>query len=213
VFDMAIQQTHRTLRVATHGRGIWERLLDADVTAVASLVRSEVSGGRVRLSWHTDLAPGVEARLYRRVVPGEWTRLATLRVDPAGDLAYEDGAVSAQGVYDYRLGVMERGREVFAGDVRVDVGAANRLAVGGANPSTSGLRVTFVLPLAMPASLELVDATGRRVFRREVGSMGVGRHELDLRGERLSPGVDWARLVQGDRLSSAKLVVLASGSR
>jgi photosystem II stability/assembly factor-like uncharacterized protein len=31
VFDLAIQNTHRVLRAATHGRGIWERSLDSDL--------------------------------------------------------------------------------------------------------------------------------------------------------------------------------------
>ncbi|HKQ58561.1 MAG TPA: T9SS type A sorting domain-containing protein [Candidatus Eisenbacteria bacterium] len=213
VFDMAIQPVYGVLRVATHGRGIWERDIYPSTVSVAALVRSEVRDGHVLLSWHTDLAPGTAARLYRRYVPGDWQPVATLHADAAGDLAYDDGDLLAEAIYDYRLGLPGSGGEVYAGDVRVDLGAATRLSVAGAhpNPSTNGLKITFTLPRAMPATIEVVDATGRRVVTREVGGMGVGRHELDLGRERLAPGVYWARLVQGDRMSAAKLVVLASG--
>jgi hypothetical protein len=212
VFDLAIQQTNRTMRIATHGRGMWERLLDAGPAAVASLVRSEVSGGHVLLSWHTDLSPGAKARLYRRYVPGNWQMLTTLTVDGASEVAYDDGTVHGDGTYDYRLGLLENGGEVFAGDVRVDVAAANRLTLVGPNPTTSGMRVAFTLAVVMPARLDVVDAAGRRVWTREVGSLGAGRHEVDLRNEHFAPGIYWVRLVQGERMSTAKIAVLASGN-
>ena len=56
VFDMAIQAPNRILRVATHGRGMFERLLDAPVAtgvAVTRLTRgerglvAETSGGQI----------------------------------------------------------------------------------------------------------------------------------------------------------------------
>jgi hypothetical protein len=211
VFDMAIQQTNRTMRIATHGRGMWERLLDAGPAAVASLVRSEVIGGHVLLSWHTDQQPGATTRLYRRYVPGNWQQMTTLTVDGEGGVSYDDGTAHANAVYDYRLGLLEGGAETFAGAIRVDVAAANRLTLVGANPTISGMRVAFMLPEPSPARIDVVDVTGRRVYTREVGSMGAGRHEIDLRQERFTPGIYWVRLVQGERMSSAKIAVLGSG--
>ena len=209
VFDMAIQQFNRTLRCATHGRGIWERLLDTATPTLASLVGSEVKGGHVLLSWYTGANTGT-VNLYRRYVPGEWQKIATLPVDGAGHINYDDGAVLSYGTYDYRLGIMAGGSEVFAGDVRVDVGGANRLALAGMypNPTTQGMLVSFTLPNSAPASISLVDANGRAVLTRQVGSMGAGPHQLDLSREKFAPGVYWVRLTQGDRMSSAKAVVL-----
>lgn len=210
VFDMALQQTNRTLRVATHGRGIWEREVDEPLTAVALLTSTEVRDGHVLLSWRTDLRPGEPVRLYRRYVPGEWAPIAALTVGAGGEIAYEDADVLAHGVYDYRIGVVQGGQEVFAGSVRVDVRNANRLLIHGAqpNPTSTGVLVSFHLPSAAPATFDLIDAGGRRVLSRQVGSLGAGRHQLDLRREKLAPGVYWMRLSQGAHTSSGKVAVL-----
>ncbi|MBI5709213.1 MAG: T9SS type A sorting domain-containing protein [Candidatus Eisenbacteria bacterium] len=210
VFDMAIQNFNRTLRCATHGRGMWERLLDSATPALVSLVGSEVRDGHVLLSWYSASQAGRTANLYRRYVPGEWQKLAALSVDGAGHLDYDDADVLSYGTYEYRLGFSIGGREEFVGAVTVDVGGANRLALRGVypNPTTEGMLVTFTLPNADPARIEIVDATGRRVSSRQVGAMGVGQHQLDLRRERFAPGIYWVRLVQGDRMFTAKAAVV-----
>jgi len=211
VFDMGIQNFNRTMRIATHGRGIWERLLDTATPTLASLVGSEVRAGHVLLSWYSEANTPV-VNLYRRYVPGEWQKIATLHVDGTGHLSYDDGNVLSYGTYDYRLGIPSGGQEVYAGDVRVDVGAANRLALAGtaANPSVNGMVIRFSLANSAPATIDVVDAQGRRVATREVGAMGPGQHELDLSHASFAPGVYWVRLAQGDRMFSAKTVVLGS---
>jgi photosystem II stability/assembly factor-like uncharacterized protein len=213
VFDIAIQEFNRTLRCATHGRGIWERLLDTATPTVASLVGSEVKNGHVLLSWYT-AANAASATLYRRYVPGDWQKIATLPVDGSGHINYDDGSVLSYGTYDYRLGFNTGGQELFAGEVRVDVGGANRLALRSLypNPTPRGMLVSFTLPSAAPASIEVVDATGRAVLTRQVGAMGVGEHQLDLRSQKFAPGIYWVRLKQADRMFAAKAVVLASSA-
>ncbi len=213
VFDIGIQQFNRTLRCATHGRGIWERLLDTAVPTLASLVGSEVKNGHVLLSWYTGGNVG-SVTLYRRYVPGAWEKIATLPVDGAGHINYDDANVLSYGTYDYRLGFLAGGQEQFAGDVRVDVGAANRLALAGMypNPTAIGMRIRFTLPNASAATIEVVDASGRRMISREVGTMGAGQHELDLRSQKFAPGVYWIRLKQADHMFTSRAVVLASSA-
>lgn len=83
------------------------------------------------------------------------------------------------------------------------------------NPARGGvLTVHFVLPSAAPARLELLDVRGRRVAGREVGSLGAGRHALDLgEGRRLAPGLYWVRLQQGTDLRVARVVMLDQRAR
>ncbi|HEY9402447.1 MAG TPA: carboxypeptidase regulatory-like domain-containing protein [Pyrinomonadaceae bacterium] len=55
VFDMAIQNVHRILRIATHGRGMWEiGLAPANTLSISGTVRdgssTPVSGAKVRLN-------------------------------------------------------------------------------------------------------------------------------------------------------------------
>lgn len=80
----------------------------------------------------------------------------------------------------------------------------------GPNPSADGrFSVRFTLPTASSASLELLDVTGRRVARREVGSLGIGEHTLELTaGQRVPPGLYMVRLTQGDRVATSRAAVL-----
>ena len=78
------------------------------------------------------------------------------------------------------------------------------------NPSRgTGLHVTFALPTGGTARLELLDAGGRRVVSREVGSLGPGRHTVDLaEWHRIAPGLYWIRLSQGANRREARVAVI-----
>jgi hypothetical protein len=210
VFDIALQQFNRTLRCATHGRGIFERLLDTATPTLASLIGTEVRDGHVLLSWYSGNSDAGPMSLYRRYVPGAWEKIATLRANGAGHLDYDDANVLSYGTYDYRLGIMVGSEEVYAGEVRVDIAGANKLQLSriAPNPTVQGLTVRFTLPSAAPAALDVVDLSGRNVLSRQVGTMGPGQHQLDLTREKFAPGVYWVRLSQGGRISSAKAIVL-----
>jgi hypothetical protein len=72
-----------------------------------------------------------------------------------------------------------------------------------------GFNVTFSLPTSASARLELLDMSGRRLSEREVGSLGAGRHTVNLvEGKRVAPGLYWVRLVQGENRSVSKVAVL-----
>ena len=60
--------------------------------------------------------------------------------------------------------------------------------------------MAFALPEARAATLELFDVAGRRVWSRDVGSLGAGEHVVPLRdGPRSAPGLYLVRLRQGDK--------------
>ena len=76
------------------------------------------------------------------------------------------------------------------------------------NPATSGATISFALPDAAPATLQLHDVAGRKVFSREVGSLGPGMHVIRLADQvRLGPGMYWLRLIREDRVLTAKGIV------
>ena len=94
--------------------------------------------------------------------------------------------------------------------VSVDEAGGWALALEGAhpNPAAGALAVWFTLPSREPATMELIDVSGRRVLRREVGSLGPGHHTLTLGSPRLRPGLYFLRLAQRGRALGARVVVI-----
>ena len=77
------------------------------------------------------------------------------------------------------------------------------------NPGPRGSLIRFALPDATPAALELFDAAGRRLWSRDVGSLGVGEHAVRIGdGAWLPPGIYLTRLVQGKRVATARVAVI-----
>ena len=76
------------------------------------------------------------------------------------------------------------------------------------NPSRN-LSVSFTLPGSKPATLVIYDISGREVSRREVGSLGAGRHVVTVGGAgTLPPGIYLVHLIQGERRLVARAVVV-----
>lgn len=172
------------------------------------------SGGNV-LHWgaspESDLAG---YRLYRGTdigfTPGPGNLLAQ-----STDTSYVDGA----GTYVYKLTAMDvNGNESpcalaqVTSLVAVPASESWELTLGPASPnpgSGNRLIIPFTLPAATHARLELVDVSGRRVALREVGSLGAGRHTVNLaEGRRLPAGVYLVRLVQGTQIRVRRVAVL-----
>jgi hypothetical protein len=77
------------------------------------------------------------------------------------------------------------------------------------NPVTTNGIVSFALSEATPATLELVDIAGRRVWSREVGDLGPGEHTARLSdGARLPSGVYFVRLIQGTHVAATRVTLL-----
>ena len=176
-----------------------------------SLVRADAFLDRIELEWETNAGPGSATTVERSDAPGAWREVGTATVGAAQRVAFVDHDVASGARYGYRLGHDDGGRQVFAGEVWVDVPGSRPLALRGSdsNPSGGHVIVTFTLPLAQTASLELMDLSGRRVASREVGSLGVGEHRVDMTPERpLIAGVYWLRLTQGNERRIAKVAIL-----
>ena len=85
------------------------------------------------------------------------------------------------------------------------------LALWGArpNPAVQNLNVSFALPNRESAKLELFDVAGRRLNVVDAGSLGAGRHEINLAaGLPLRAGSYIIRLTQNGRTLSARAIVL-----
>jgi hypothetical protein len=210
VFDIGIQNASRILRCATHGRGMWDRSLTNPVAVDVALVGTQIHPDRVELLWHSGLGAGTVANIYRRPVPGDWAPLGQVIADNAGGIGYDDRDVAIGHTYEYAVGILSGGAEEVAGYVWVTIpGGALSLEAISPNP-TSGrdFSVAFTLASSEPATLEVVDVTGRRLMGRSVGALGPGRHQVRLDERSLDPGVYWVRLSQAGRMASTKASVV-----
>lgn len=172
-----------------------------------ALVSASAEPGRVRLAWFASAS--VSATVYRRTAEQDWASIGTAYSDGEGLVTFEDLDVVPGTRYEYRLGFVEGGQEIFAGDVWIEVPTNLRLAIDGLqpNPAVKDLLVSFTLPSRAPASLEMIDVTGRRVLARDLGDLPAGRHTLRL-DERPPAGVYFIRLTQKATTVTAKAAVM-----
>ncbi|MBI1797503.1 MAG: T9SS type A sorting domain-containing protein [Candidatus Eisenbacteria bacterium] len=176
-----------------------------------------MDGAQADLHWTASPVPDFRSfRLYRG--PSGFTASPGTLIAESPDTGYVDNDPSAS-LSDYRLSVVDiHGNEgppsvaVPQSTVAVDDVAPIELALRGTipNPSRDGrLRVSFALPNAHRASLELLDVAGRLVAALEVGSLGAGRHTVDLANRtRPRAGIYFLRLVQDARQLRSRVVVL-----
>ena len=172
------------------------------------------SGGAAHLSWGQNEEPDLaQYRLYRGSSAGFVPGPGNLVTVTAGT-TYDD--VGPAGSF-YKLSAADvNGNESAytlltpSGTTGVDDGpvafALGRLA----NPVMGGrLTVSFALPSAERATLEMVDVSGRAVARQDVGALGVGRHAVTLGdGTPLPAGMYFVRLTQGRQGAMARVTVL-----
>ena len=181
---------------------------DALVPTQLSLVSAEATPTEVRLRWYADLTS--DATVYRRQENSEWTPLSTINSDGTSYLSYVDHAVVPGARYGYRLGIGTGQAEWRSAENWVQVPSAPLLALEGLrpNPCTGPAWISFSLPTAAPAALDVLDLHGRRIAHREVGLLGAGGHTVVFEeAEGLAPGVYLLRLVQGDRMKTTRAVL------
>jgi DNA-binding beta-propeller fold protein YncE len=170
--------------------------------------------GATHLHWGAGLDSDLwYYRLYRggtfAFVPGPSNLIAATR-----DTGYVDAG--AAGSY-YKLSAVDvNGNESAStllapsGTTGVPDGVAAFALERPANPAAGGrLTLSFALPSAENATLEMLDVSGRIVARQDVGAMGAGRHTVTLGGgEALPAGIYFVRLTQGEHSAIARVTVL-----
>jgi VCBS repeat protein len=176
----------------------WETPNGVHVESVALLSSSDDGS-----TWNLEASDLPNTGSCDWIVPNALTnsaRVAVVLVESADETGYlVEGVLGTSGTFIVGniTGVDGGGKIEFA------------LRVVRPNPTQRDLRVTFGLPEARPAKLEVFNVSGRLVASREVGSMGIGFHTVML-GERanLSSGVYIIRLTQGGRRLTTRAVLV-----
>jgi hypothetical protein len=74
------------------------------------------------------------------------------------------------------------------------------------NPAARELTIDYQLSRDAPASLEVLDAAGRTVLRRELAAAPGAAQTVLERSAAMTPGVYWLRLAQSGRASASRVV-------
>jgi hypothetical protein len=169
------------------------------------------------LEWDVDAATGTYAAVYRKQSGGEWAALAETEVDGAGNVAFDDATVTAGQDYDYMLVVGSQRGETFGGTTSIEVPGPLDVEMSASgfalhrvvpNPAARHMAVSLSLPSSDPATLDLVDAAGRRWLGREVGGLGAGMHRVELTPGEVPAGLYFLRLQQRGRVAMTRVVLL-----
>ena len=198
----------RALRIAVHGSATF---------AVDSMLRAgaTLNGARVHFDegfgWHGE-RQGAEHRMFRDLV-GHVALRELLPLPADSVVAFSASTRRGTRITGYtRMRLPPHARaeaSPFATSVEEANGPVPGLrALGGPAPGAA-LAFEYALPSEAPGVLDLLDVQGRRVARREatVGTDGRGRLELP-EARMLAPGVYLARLSQGARVFTARVVIL-----
>jgi hypothetical protein len=175
-----------------------------------ALARADAEPDLVRLTWLASAISNAPVTVYRRMTAGTWVPLSTLQPGPTGTVICEDHDVLPGSHYEYRLGVVLAGAEHFFAEVRLETPLFRlSLLPLRPNPARGNLMFSITLPSRDPAVLQLFRVSGQLVDSKEVGSLGLGRHEILLAaGRRPASGIYIARLRQGQRSVSARVSLI-----
>jgi uncharacterized repeat protein (TIGR02543 family) len=119
-----------------------------------------------------------------------------------------EGALTDQDVMNAYLA--DRGLSFGVAGIQI-ARSRGTLSLAGFRPNPVGdrLRVALVLATSEPASLELIDVTGRRVRSREIGSLGPGQHLVDLGdAQDVHAGLYFLRVTQSGLTRTAKATIV-----
>ncbi len=164
----------------------------------------------VTLAWRGVPTANFAGAVQRRTKASGWIDLGPVSQDATGQVVYEDRTAQPGTRYGYRLVWSAGPAAATSAESWVDVPRLS-FALAGAtpNPSHQGLAVAFSLPDAAAARLSVYDVSGRRLLRRDVGTMGPGDHvvQLDATGT-FRPGVYLIQLERGGKSLATRASVI-----
>jgi hypothetical protein len=184
---------------------------DGRTPTLVSLARAVADERHVQLEWLVSDGAWRAGVVWRRTKGSDWTELSAVTADGAGRMIFQDLAVEPGTRYGYRLGMRDQNHDVWLGETWVDVPHGARLSLQGLrpNPSLEDVVVSFSVASRERATLELFDASGRRVASHVLGSPDPGNHVVNLGGRRTIPsGAYLLRLTQGRESVAGKAVVI-----
>jgi hypothetical protein len=216
-FARRVDHSATTLYVADNDNGVYILEFDPPPTPTAFRgVSIRVDAHGVALQWGlwTD-EPLAGLNVYRRGSSGPFIRLNTGGLLPPLIRRYTDDSVLPGRSYEYRVGaVSQAGTETLSEVVAAQTAAA-RLALhqNAPNPFNPSTTIGFTLDRPVAVTLEIFDASGRRVRTLIDSHLGAGYRSVDWDGRNaagapVGSGVYIYRLTAGKQSLARKMTLL-----
>ena len=167
---------------------------------------------QVTLIWQAQSGASLTGTIERRDPGGAWAGLGPVSSDASGQILYVDATVNPGQAYEYRLNIAQPGGSWITCGTLVDVPVEVVLLTidkVAPNPTSFDCIVSFNLPTNTPADLQLFDAGGRKVYSREVGTLGPGRQSINIGPElKLKPGLYFIRIAQSGQEVTSRIAIV-----
>ncbi len=225
VFDMAIQKNTRVLRIATHGRGMWENSGPPLPIQLATLTGTALNGRGVLIQWSTlseTDSYGFEVQKSASQT-GDYQSIQGSFVSGHGTTtvpqkySYTDAAPGTGTVY-YRLKQLDLdGTFRYSDGITVDVAAGVAggqfptefsLSQSYPNPFNPSTIIRYGLPQKAFVTLEVFTTLGQRVATLVSEQQDAGYHEVTFNAGNLASGAYFYTVTAGDYHASKKLVLM-----
>jgi hypothetical protein len=177
---------------------------------LGALVHAAGSSDGAEIEWSLHGWEGREVVVERAEAAGTWHEQGRATVQARGRVQWKDASVQPGERYGYRLDLGAGTITRWAGETWIDIPRTTAFGIDRIwpNPCRGWAQVRLDLVSDAAATIELYDVAGKRVAQFPLAGPVAGRHLLGLvLGEDLSDGVYFARLRQGTRVATARIVL------
>ncbi|HTO94417.1 MAG TPA: T9SS type A sorting domain-containing protein, partial [Bacteroidota bacterium] len=225
VFDMAIQKATRTLRVATHGRGMWENNGPPLPIQLASFTGTAAAGQGVLLRWSTasetnsygfEVQKAIAPAGPFASIPGSFVR-GHGTTATAENYSFTDAAPGTGTVY-YRLKQLDLdGTFRYSDGIEVAIASGIAgpefptefsLAQSYPNPFNPTATIRYGIPVKAHVTLEVFTALGQRVATLVNEDEEAGYHDVKFNATGLASGAYFYAITAGDYRATKKLALV-----
>jgi DNA-binding beta-propeller fold protein YncE len=179
---------------------------DGSTEIAVTFVAAEATEGSVRLRWKSALSG--TAQVFRRERGEVWRPIGNAVIGGGGLITYEDRSVRPGGTYGYAL--LLQGSAEMVGETWITIPIGKSFAIGRPrpNPSSGSVMLELSVPSSSPASVDVIDVSGRTVIHESVVA-GTGNRTIVLEKARgLPAGVYLIRLSQSGMQAFQRLCIV-----